>query len=170
MARKNVQDEEDEFDAMFEEEMNKEGQKEIGVREQVEEEDDEKKDELLESEEPVPGGKTLDQISEEVPQDIKDKIIDLEAEQQMKLRETMLQTTFQPKTSALKNLQEMFEDYPVITNESLKLKMETIGQIKTEVEDESTDQKEQLDPHQEVFSRLLNRSCGFGLLVSQMLL
>ena len=57
----------------------------------------------------------------------------------MKLRETMLQTTFQPKTSALKNLQEMFEDYPVITNESLKLKMETIGQIKTEVEDESTD-------------------------------
>ena len=50
------------------------------------------------------GGKTLDEMSEEVPQDIKDKIIDLEAEQQEKLRQTMLRNTFQPKTSALKNL------------------------------------------------------------------
>jgi len=48
--------------------------------------------------------KTLDEISEEVPQDIKDKIIDLEAEQQEKLRATMLKNTFQPKTSALQNL------------------------------------------------------------------
>lgn len=29
----------------------------------------------------IPGGKTLDEISEEVPQDIKDRIIDIEAEQ-----------------------------------------------------------------------------------------
>ena len=65
----------------------------------------------------------------------------------------MLQTTFQPKTSALKNLQEMFEDYPVITNESLKLKMDTIGQIETTAEVEEDSSK--LDPYQQVFSRLL---------------
>lgn len=41
----------------------------------------------------------------------------------------MLRNTFQPKTSALKNLQDMFEEYPVVTNESLKLKMDDIGQI-----------------------------------------
>lgn len=41
----------------------------------------------------------------------------------------MLRNTFQPKTSALKNLQEMFNDYPVVTNESLKLKMDTLGKI-----------------------------------------
>ena len=39
----------------------------------------------------------------------------------------MLRNTFQPKTSALKNLQEMFSEYPVVTNESLKLKMESVG-------------------------------------------
>jgi len=31
------------------------------------------------------------------------------------------------KTSALKNLTNMFEQYPVVTNESQKLKMEVIG-------------------------------------------
>lgn len=40
------------------------------------------------------GSKTLDEMSEEVPQDIKDKIIDLEAEQQERLRQTMLRNTF----------------------------------------------------------------------------
>ena len=44
----------------------------------------------------------------------------------------MLRNTFQPKTSAINNLQELFEGYPVVTNESLKLKMETIGQIEIE--------------------------------------
>ena len=33
------------------------------------------------SAEEIPGGKTLEEVSEEVPQDIKDMIIDLEAEQ-----------------------------------------------------------------------------------------
>ena len=73
------------------------------------------------------GGKTLEEVAEEVPQDIKDKIVDIEAEHQELLRQTMLKSTFQPKTSALANLQDMFEEYPVVTNESLKLKMETIG-------------------------------------------
>lgn len=44
----------------------------------------------------------------------------------------MLRNVFQPKTSALQNLTEMFQDYPVVTNESLKLKMDTIGSIETE--------------------------------------
>ena len=72
-------------------------------------------------------GKTVEEMSDEMPQDIKDKIIDLEAEYQEKLRQTMLRNTFQPKTSAQKNLQDMFSEYPVVTNESLKLKMDTIG-------------------------------------------
>lgn len=67
-----------------------------------------------------------------MPQDIKDRITDLEAEYQEKLRQTMLRNTFQPKTSALKNMQDMFNDYPVVTNESLKLKMDTLGQIPVE--------------------------------------
>ena len=62
-------------------------------------------------------------------------IIDLEAEQQEKLRATMLRNTFQPKTSALKNLQDMFEEYPVVTNESLRLKMDTLGQCNIESEE-----------------------------------
>jgi hypothetical protein len=33
-----------------------------------------------EAAEEIPGGKTLEEVSEEVPQDIKDMIIDLEAE------------------------------------------------------------------------------------------
>ena len=77
----------------------------------------------------------MEEVSEEVPQDIKDMIIDLEAEQQEKLRATMLRNTFQPKTSALKNLQDMFEEYPVVTNESLRLKMDTLGQCNIESEE-----------------------------------
>ena len=39
-------------------------------------------------------GKTVEEMSDEMPQDIKDKIIDLEAEYQEKLRQTMLRNTF----------------------------------------------------------------------------
>ena len=49
----------------------------------------------------------------------------------------MLRNTFQPKTSALKNLQEMFNDYPVVTNESLKLKMDTLGKIDIQDDDKT---------------------------------
>ena len=101
--------------------------KQIGSREGADDREDSKKGDK--GGEEIPGGKTLDEIAEEVPQDIKKQIIDLEAEQQEKLRTTMLRNTFQPKTSALKNLQDMFEEYPVVTNESLKLKMDDIGQI-----------------------------------------
>lgn len=72
--------------------------KQIGVRE-VPQEPEEQVHEV---------GKTLEQVSEEVPQDIKNKIIDIEVEQQEKLRQTMLRNVFQPKTSALQNLTEMF--------------------------------------------------------------
>ena len=51
----------------------------------------------------------------------------------------MLRNTFQPKTSALKNLQEMFNDYPVVTNESLKLKMDTLGKIDIQDDENATD-------------------------------
>ena len=63
----------------------------------------------------------------------------------------MLRNVFQPKTSALANLQEMFEQYPVVTNESLKLKMDHFGDIKTEG-DELTDS---MNPRQQLFSQLL---------------
>ena len=53
----------------------------------------------------------------------------------------MLRNTFQPKTSALKNLQEMFNDYPVVTNESLKLKMDTLGKIDTK-DDEKVEESQ----------------------------
>lgn len=69
------------------------------------EDDDVKANQVIEEVEgDYAGAKTLEEISEEVPQDIKDKIIDLEVEQQERLRQTMLRNTFQPKTSALKNL------------------------------------------------------------------
>lgn len=51
------------------------------------------------------------------------------------MRETMLRDVFQPKTSALQNLEEMFQDHPVVTNESLKLKMDTIGEIEVNCKD-----------------------------------
>lgn len=54
----------------------------------------------------------------------------------------MLRNTFQPKTSALKNLQEMFNDYPVVTNESLKLKMDTLGKI--DIQDDDKAEESQL--------------------------
>ena len=41
----------------------------------------------------------------------------------------MLTQPSKKKTTALKNLQTMFEEYPVVTNESQKLKMDVIGQI-----------------------------------------
>lgn len=53
----------------------------------------------------------------------------------------MLRNTFQPKTSALKNLQEMFNDYPVVTNESLKLKMDTLGKIDIQDDEKAEDSK-----------------------------
>ena len=42
----------------------------------------------------------------------------------------MLQAPMKKKTTALKNLTNMFEQYPVVTNESQKLKMEVISEIK----------------------------------------
>lgn len=72
--------------------------------EHVEDDDVEGNQVIEEVEGDYAGAKTLEEISEEVPQDIKDKIIDLEVEQQERLRQTMLRNTFQPKTSALKNL------------------------------------------------------------------
>ena len=53
----------------------------------------------------------------------------------------MLKNTFQPKTSALKNLQEMFNDFPVVTNESLKLKMDTLGKIDIQDDGKAEDSK-----------------------------
>ena len=155
--RKNVAiDEDDEFDAMFEEEMGSKADTEKPQPEvELEALEDDEKDEssALQEDSEYAGAKTLEEISEEVPQDIKDKIIDLEAEQQERLRQTMLRNTFQPKTSALKNLQGMFNEYPVVTNESLKLKMETIGQINMEPEEEVGD--DGLNIKQRIFSRLL---------------
>ena len=49
--------------------------KQIGVKNVVEEVKEEEP-----PQEEIIGGKTLEEVSEEVPQDIKDKIIDLEAE------------------------------------------------------------------------------------------
>ena len=104
-ARKTNIDDEDEFDAMMEEEIgSKVEKKEIGRPMEREETPEVVEEESLEDAENVAAysaSKTLDEISEEVPQDIKDKIIDLEAEQQEKLRQTMLKDTFQPKTSAI---------------------------------------------------------------------
>ena len=77
MKKNAAVDEEDEFDAMFEEAVGSNADnapKQIGTKESEE----------VKEEEPVqeiPGGKTLEEVSEEVPQDIKDMIIDLEAEQ-----------------------------------------------------------------------------------------
>ena len=39
----------------------------------------------------------------------------------------MLQEPSKKKTTARKNLQAMFDDYPVVTNESQKLKLDVIG-------------------------------------------
>ena len=66
---------------------------------------------------------------QEVPQVIKDKITDIEQEQQEKLRQTMLKQVTAPKTSALKNLEEMFADYPVVTSETSTLKLDVIGEL-----------------------------------------
>ena len=42
----------------------------------------------------------------------------------------MLKQVRAPKTSALKNLEEMFADYPVVTTESSLLRLDVIGDIK----------------------------------------
>ncbi len=76
----------------------------------------------------------------------------------------MLKDTFQPKTSAIKNLQDMFAEYPVVTNESLKLKMETIGQIPINQES-ADDSVTSLDAKQQVFSRLLTSINPFAQFV-----
>ena len=65
----------------------------------------------------------------DVPQDIKDEITAIKIDQREKLKQTMLQEPSKKKTTALKNLQTMFAEYPVVTNESQKLKMEVIGEI-----------------------------------------
>ena len=92
-------DEEDEFDAMFAEEMGEvDAPKQIGSRDVIEEEKKQPELESLESpgvvQDSVKVGKTVEEMSDEMPQDIKDKIIDLEAEYQEKLRQTMLRNTF----------------------------------------------------------------------------
>ena len=94
-------DEEDEFDAMFNEEMGEESAnapKQIGSRNVPEEEKKQPELESLETpggvQDGVKVGKTVEEMSDEMPQDIKDKIIDLEAEYQEKLRQTMLRNTF----------------------------------------------------------------------------
>ena len=71
-------DEEDEFDAMFQEEMGKQEPAAAPALEEVKR--DVAKQESVEGLEELTGAKTLEEISEEVPQDIKDKIIDLEVE------------------------------------------------------------------------------------------
>mmetsp|Transcript_27989 Transcript_27989/g.37353 ORF Transcript_27989/g.37353 Transcript_27989/m.37353 type:complete len:147 (+) Transcript_27989:1627-2067(+) len=76
----------------------------------------------------------------------------------------MLRNTFQPKTSALKNLQEMFSEYPVVTNESLKLKMSTLGQVETESEEAGDNG---LTPKQQVFSQLLTSINPFAQFILQ---
>ena len=78
----------------------------------------------------------------------------------------MLRNTFQPKTSALKNLQDMFEEYPVVTNESLKLKMDTLGQCKIESEEIVNG----LDAKQQVFSQLLTSINPFAQFILQELM
>ena len=156
-------DEEDEFDAMFEEADDAIEISHVKSTPLVEEPAPASQEEEAVGSD-YGAAKTLDEISEEVPQDIKDKIIDLEVEQQEKLRQTMLRNTFQPKTSALKNLQEMFSSYPVVTNESLKLKMEPIGQVQT---DPDTVGGDGFTRKQHLFSRLLTSINPFAQFVLQ---
>ena len=87
---------------------------------------------------------------QEVPQIIKDKITDIEQEQQEKLRQTMLKQVTAPKTSALKNLEEMFADYPVVTSETSTLKLDVIGEL-----EENDELVEGLNHQQQLFSRLM---------------
>jgi len=62
----------------------------------------------------------------------------------------MLQEPSKKKTTALKNLQTMFEEYPVVTNESQKLKLDVIGEIKDDGK-----VADGLNCQQQLFSRLL---------------
>ena len=75
----------------------------------------------------------------------------------------MLQQPSKKKTTALKNLQAMFEDYPVVTNESQqKLKMDVIASIK---DDDSV--KGGLNCQQQLFSRLLTSINPFAQFIIQ---
>ena len=96
----------------------------------------------------------------DVPQDIKDEITQIQEDQREKLRQTMLQAPMKKKTTALKNLTNMFEQYPVVTNESQKLKMEVISEIKDDgVVVEGMNCKQQL------YSRLLTSINPFAQFV-----
>ena len=129
---------EDELDAMFMEELQKStAEKKVAIEKfkqanakSIEEE----KAELMQNSAVLKKNKEnsakkeaegLDMLLEEdgiddqdVPQVIKDKVTEIEMDQKEKLRQTMLQQPSKKKTTALKNLQVMFEDYPVVTNES----------------------------------------------------
>ena len=96
----------------------------------------------------------------DVPQDIKDEITQIQEDQREKLRQTMLQAPMKKKTTALKNLTNMFEQYPVVTNESQKLKMEVISEIK----DDGVD-VEGMNCKQQLYSRLLTSINPFAQFV-----
>lgn len=57
----------------------------------------------------------------------------------------------------------MFEEYPVVTNESLKLKMDGIGQIQIDGEEIVNG----LDAKQQVISRLLSSINPFSQFILQ---
>ena len=116
-------DVEDDFDAMFLEELERKGQetqkqKNLTSMKSVEEERAElmQKAQVIKSE--SEGIESLLENDQVLPQDIKDKVTEIELDHKEKLRQTMLQQPSKKKTTALKNLQAMFEDYPVVTNES----------------------------------------------------
>lgn len=62
----------------------------------------------------------------------------------------MLKQVTAPKTSALKNLESMFANYPVVTSESTSLKLDVIGEIK-----ESDEIVDGLNQDQQLFSRMM---------------
>lgn len=75
----------------------------------------------------------------------------------------MLRNTFQPKTSALQNLEAMFEEFPVITTESLKLKMDVFNRLE---EPERADERG-LSSQQALFSRVLTSINPFAQFLVQ---
>jgi len=100
----------------------------------------------------------IDEI--EVHQDIMEEIAQIQEDQREKLKQTMLQTPNKKKTTALKNLTNMFEQYPVVTNESQKLKMEVISEIKDNGKD-----VDGINCKQQLFSRLLTSVNPFAQFV-----
>ena len=77
----------------------------------------------------------------------------------------MLQQPSKKKTTALNNLQAMFEEYPVVQGESQKLKMDVIADIK-----ETETKEDELNCHQQLFSRLLTSINPFAQFVLQELI